>query len=58
MSNWISGLKRFPRREEEEEVILHGTDWESVNYTLDKLSCSEEEITGTLRDNIIKILGT
>ena len=46
---FISGLKKFERhKEEEEEVILHGTDWESVNYTLDKLACSEEEITGTL----------
>ena len=45
---FISGLKKFERHKEEEEVILHGTDWESVNYTLDKLACSEEEITGTL----------
>ena len=26
--------------------MLHGTDWESVNYSLTKLSCNEDEITG------------
>jgi len=42
---FFSGFKKFPRKEEEEEV-LHGTDWESVNYNLEKLACSEDEITG------------
>ena len=34
------------RRSKCEEEILHGTDWESVNYSLTKLQCNEDEITG------------
>lgn len=29
-----------------EPLKLKGTDWESVNYTLDKLTCEEDEVTG------------
>ena len=39
----ISGIKRSKRATEE---VLHGTDWESVNYSLTKLQCNEDEITG------------
>ena len=36
------------RRSKADEEILHGTDWESVNYSLTKLRCNEDEITGKL----------
>ena len=38
-----SGFRRNRRATEE---VLHGTDWESVNYSLTKLQCNEDEITG------------
>ena len=40
----FAGLRREQKPKTEEE--LHGTDWESVNYSLTKLQCNEDEITG------------
>jgi len=37
---------RIKRSKRATEEVLHGTDWESVNYSLTKLQCNEDEITG------------
>ena len=44
------------RRSKCEEEILQGTDWESVNYSLTKLRCNEDEITGKMSNEMTKIL--
>jgi len=49
--NYETALESFEaftriRRSKADEEILHGTDWESVNYSLTKLRCNEDEITG------------
>ena len=43
------------RRSKCEEEILQGTDWESVNYSLTKLRCNEDEITGKMSNEMTKI---
>lgn len=42
----FEAFTRIRRSKRATEEVLHGTDWESVNYSLTKLQCNEDEITG------------
>lgn len=59
LSSWSSNetcvllLPGFRKQtSKEEQRVLRGTDWESVNYNLRELNCEEDEITGKVKKHI------